>query len=59
MDILRLAEKIGVEFAFPTRTLEIQGPEGPQFLSPQITAATDQTAGDVGRQAANEIDKER
>lgn len=54
MDILRLAEKIGVEFAFPTRTLEIDGPEQPNFLTPKIRQANDPSTG--ANQAGGDTD---
>jgi small-conductance mechanosensitive channel len=33
LDIVRLAEDLGVSFAFPTRTVHVQGPGAPAALA--------------------------
>ena len=57
MDILKLAEKLNVGFAFPTRTLEMEMVAG-ENAKPEVVFNVDKSSGELGRQAADEIAKE-
>ena len=53
-DIVRLADKLGVQFAFPTRTL-FMSESGENIASPEFDDAKSSAAQDTGKQIAAEI----
>ena len=55
LDILRLAEHLGVEFAFPTQTLFLQRPQTPEVSSLQDFQAQRQDALGRGRELAAQL----
>ncbi len=58
LDILRLAHRLGVEFAFPTRTVHLsQNPPAPEeFQSPELPSPEDVAASiELGRTEGREI----
>lgn len=55
LDIMRLADRLGVSFAFPTQTLEIKRSEAPGHPAPAPHASTDAEALRLGAQAAQSV----
>jgi len=56
LDMIRLAGRLGVEFAFPTQTLHIDRPEpGPKTALPHPTAEAVESAEHLGREEAQAI----
>jgi MscS family membrane protein len=57
VDIVRLADRLGVQFAFPTRTVHLykeeKTPAATQYATP--VGSTDREAADAGIQAAREL----
>lgn len=54
-NILKLAEGLGIGFAFPTRTLEMESKDN---VSPPFVAKNGQSSGDKGREIAEKINRE-
>jgi len=59
MDILRLADKLGVQFAFPTQTLHIQNmdPDAQHAPAPTPEADSDQKSQHMGMRVAQQLTK--
>jgi MscS family membrane protein len=61
LDILRLADQLGVEIAFPTQTLHLHQHEGmpPPAQHPVPSSSSDDNASHVGINAAQKIVKDQ
>lgn len=57
MDILRLADKLGIQFAFPTQTVHLyqESQNAAHVPAPAPEETTDQKAGNIGASAAEQI----
>jgi len=55
LDILRLAEQLGIEFAFPTQTVHLFPGEGPGEAGPLPEGHTDASAGRAGIRTAQRL----
>lgn len=60
LDVMRLADKLGVEFAFPTQTLHLmqEDPNKPHEPGPVPSTSAETSAQRKGRQAVREITKQ-
>jgi len=56
LDVLRLAQKIGIDFAFPTQTLHVFNESGSPGIEPKIVPPHfPDTLREDGKNAAREI----
>jgi MscS family membrane protein len=47
LSVIRLAEKLGIKFAFPTQTLHVETFPGQESLSPQYNSNLDELKANI------------